>query len=162
MRKALKYITLLIFIFVIGCKTEEKTENTDKNLNAVLLDKEGNPIPLDENKIIVVNFLSYSCVSCMKELPVFKQVLSEEKYKDKFQFVGIVLDSSEGDFSDKNFPIYPNNNRNFVRFKVNGTPTTYIILPNGRKLIVIYGAITPKSLRKFLDEALRKAEKYKK
>ncbi len=155
-----KYLFFLLFIFLFSCG-EEKKNKAISNASAILVDAEGNPIPLDKNKIIIVNFLSFSCVSCMKELPIFKKVLKEPKYKDKFQFIGLALDSSTGDSSDKEFPIYPNNNKNFVRFRVNGTPTTYIILPNGRKLVVIYGAITENSLRKFLDEALEKAKKYK-
>jgi len=159
--KKIAYLFLLFFLLFLGCKDDRENDQII-NKNAILIDKEGKEIPLDEDKIIIVNFLAFSCVSCMKELPVFKKVLNEPKYKGKFQFIGIAIDSSEGDFSDKNFPIYPNHNANFVRFRVNGTPTTYIILPNGRKLVVIYGAVTEESLRKFLDEALEKAEKYKK
>jgi thiol-disulfide isomerase/thioredoxin len=157
----LRYIFLIfIFAFLNSCE-ENRRENKNINTSAILIDAKGNPIPLNEDKIIIVNFLSFSCVSCMKELPTFKKVLNEPKYKGKFQFIGLALDNSTGDFSDKEFPIYPNNNRNFVRFRVNGTPTTYIILPNGKKLVVIYGAVTEESLRKFLDEALEKAKNYK-
>jgi len=152
---------LFLFLFIFSACRNDNSESQVIDKNAILVDKSGKEIPLDKDKIIIVNFLAFSCVSCMRELPVFKKVLNEPKYKGKFQFVGIAIDSSEGDFSDKNFPIYPNHNANFVRFRVNGTPTTYIILPNGRKLVVIYGAVTEKSLRKFLDEALKKAEEYK-
>ena len=157
-----KYLFFFLFLFFVSCGNNDNTNNKSISKNAILVDAKGNPIPIDKNKIIIVNFLSFSCVSCMKELPVFKKVLNKPKYKDKFQFIGIALDSSEGDFKDKDLPIYPNNNVNFVRFKVNGTPTTYIITPDGKKLVVIYGAVTEKSLEKFLDEALKKAEKYKK
>jgi len=158
----MKFKGLFIFLFFIlfSCNNNESKNVKNIDKNAILVDREGNPIPIDKNKIIIVNFLSFSCVSCMKELPTFKKVLNKPKYKDKFQFIGIALDSKDGNFKDKDLPIYSNNNVNFVRFKVNGTPTTYIITPDGKKLVVIYGAVTEKSLEKFLDEALKKAERY--
>ncbi len=156
MRKVL--IFLLFFIFIVSCnnKTEEnKTENLSKY---ILVDKNGNPIPLPKDKLIVVNFLAYSCISCMKEMPIMKKVISSPEYRDKFQIIGIVIDSPKGDLSDPTFPIYPNNDVNFVRFPVKGTPTTYIITPEGKKLVIIFGAITEESFKKFLNQAL---EKYK-
>ena len=150
------FLTFFLVFLTFSCQ-KEQADNKEA-FKSILLSADGKPIPLPEDKLIFINFLAYSCTSCMKELPVIKKVLSEPKYKDKFQFIGIVIDSDKGDFSDPNFPIYPGHKRNFVRFPVQGTPTTYIITPKGKKLLVIFGAVTEENLRKFLDQALQKAK----
>ncbi len=153
------FLILVVFAFIgFSCQKEEKAEKKDI-YKYILVDKNSNPIPLPEDKLIVVNFLAYSCSSCMRELPVIKKVLREKDFKEKFRFIGIVIDSDKGDFSDPDFPIYPGHKQNFVRFPVPGTPTTYIITPKGRKLVIIYGAVTEENLRKFLKQAIEKAKK---
>ena len=94
----------------------------------------------------------------MQELPVIKKVLSSSKYRDKFSFIGCVIDADKDDLKDRDFPFYSCNRANFVRFPVHGTPTTYVITPKGKKLVFIFGAVTEENLKKFLDEALRKYE----
>lgn len=154
------FLTLIFLIFGIGCKNKEKEDITVSKY--ILLNKEGKPIPIPKNKLIFLNFMAYSCSSCMKELPVIKKVLSSPPYKDKFAFIGCVIDADKDDLSDKNFPFYSCSRSNFVRFPVPGTPTTYVITPEGKKLLFILGAVTEKNLKKFLDEALKKYEKVNK
>ena len=157
----MRYLVLFLSFFVLSlsCQKEEKTADRDIH-RYILVDKNGNPIPLPENKLIVVNFLAYSCSSCMREIPVLKKVIQEPRFKDKFHLIGIVIDSDKGDFSDPVFPVYPAHKQDFVRFPVPGTPTTYIITTEGKKLVVIYGAVTEQNFRKFLKQALKKAESY--
>ncbi len=160
MKKIFTFFLFFILIFSCDDKKSVKNEKSNEKLSKyILVDKEGNPIPLPKDKLIIVNFLAYSCVSCMKEIPVMKKVVLMPQYRDKFQIIGIVIDSSKGDLTDPLFPIYPNHNVNFVRFPVRGTPTTYIITPKGKKLVVIIGAVNEENFKKFLNEAL---EKYKK
>jgi thiol-disulfide isomerase/thioredoxin len=164
-----RYLIFPFLIFVltlnfISCKNKEKKSEisfSEKEKNAIILDKNGNPIPLPKDKIIILNFFAYSCSACMEEMPILKKIIQEPEFKGKFQIIGLVLDSNKPDLSDPNFLIYPNNNKNFVRFKVPGTPTTYIITPEGKKLVVIFGAVTEDSFRKFLREALKKYQNLK-
>ena len=150
---------LLIFAILIACnKREEKKESIKIPKGAILVDKNGNPIPLPKDKLIVVNFMAYSCSSCMEEIPILKKVLKEPEFKDRFTLIAIAIDGDKNDFSDPEFPIYANNSINQVRFPVPGTPTTYIITPEGKKLVYILGAVTEENLKKFLREAL---DKYK-
>ena len=167
MKKILFIFPIVIFLFgmtLISCK--EKGNQTESSISSqskstILLDKKGNPVSLPKNKIIIVNFFAYSCSSCMKEMPILKKIIQEPEFKGKFQIIGMVLDSNKPDLSDPNFLIYPNNNKNFVRFRVPGTPTTYIITPEGKKLVVIIGAVTEDSFREFLRKALKKYEALK-
>ncbi len=156
----LKFIFFPFLLFIFSCDNQKTIEKSPQELSKyILVDKDGNPIPLPKDKLIIVNFLAYSCISCMREIPEMKKVISLPEYRNKFKIIGIVIDSSKGDLSDPLFPIYTSHNANFVRFPVRGTPTTYIITPKGKKLVVIIGAVNEKSFKKFLNEAL---EKYKK
>ncbi len=153
-----KVLTFFLFVFLlVSCQKEEEFKPSPY----LLTDKNGNPVPLPKDKLIVLNFMAYSCSACMKEIPVMKKVIKEKPFKDKFQIIGMVIDSDEGDLSDPLFPIYPSSSQNFVRFPVPGTPTTYIITPEGKKLVIIYGAVTEENFRKFLFQALKKAKKSK-
>ncbi len=161
MKKFIQLFLYSLLIFIIACQKTEEKKVSKIPKDAIVIDYEGNKIPLPEDKIIILNFMAYSCSSCMEEIPILKKVLSEDKYKDKFYLIGLAIDSKKNDFSDKEFPIYSNNRLNQVRFPVPGTPTTYIITPKGKKLVIIYGAVTEENLRKFLDEALTKYNKLK-
>ncbi len=142
------------FLFLFSCKSTDKGNVTVSK--HILIDANGKPIHLPQDKLIVVNFLAYSCSSCMKEIPEMKKVISQSPYKERFKIIGMVIDSKKGDLTDKLFPIYPNNKANFVRFPVSGTPTTYIITPKGKKLVVIFGAVNEERFKKFLDQAWNK------
>lgn len=124
----------------------------------ILKDKFGNPVKLPENKLIVLNFMAYSCGHCMAEIPTIKKVLREPEFKNNFVVIAFAIDGKQNDFKDPEFPIYANHPENQVRFPILGTPTTYIITPNGRKLITIYGALTEENFRKYLKEALKKVQ----
>lgn len=121
-----------------------------------LYDKNGNKISFPKDKLIILNFMAYSCGHCMAEIPVFKKVLSKPEYADKFVIYGFAIDGKENNFKDKQFPIYSNNLKNNVVFPVMGTPTTYIVDFSGKKLEIIYGSITEKKLEQFLKESLKK------
>lgn len=121
-----------------------------------LFDKSGRKIPLPKDKILILNFMAYSCGHCMAEIPVFKKVLSKQEFRGRFVLYAFSLDGRENNLKDPGFPIYANNPKNNILFPTMGTPTTYIISPSGKKLEVIYGSVTEKSLEDFLQNSLRK------
>ncbi|WP_084609399.1 TlpA family protein disulfide reductase [Sulfurihydrogenibium subterraneum] len=144
MRKVI-FLVLILFLTASG---KEKT---------LLLDKFSNPVPLPSDKLIILNFMAYSCGHCMAEIPTIKKVLKEKEFEGRFVVIAFALDGKENNFKDRDFPIYANNPKNQVIFPIFGTPTTYIITPSGKKLAVIYGALTEENIRKYLREALSKS-----
>lgn len=122
----------------------------------ILKDKFGNPINLPKDKIILINFIAYSCGHCMAEIPIIKKILKEDEFKNKVIVIAFAIDGKENNFKDKEYPIYANHPENQVRFPIFGTPTSYIITAEGKKLAVIYGSLTEKNLREYLREALKK------
>lgn len=146
MKKLTLYLILILFTFSFG-----------QQKKPILLDKSGNPVFLPENKIILLNFIAYSCGHCMAEIPTIKKVLKDPEFKDKVVVIAFAIDGKENNLKDKDFSIYANNPKNQVIFPIMGTPTTYIISPNGKKLAVIYGALTEENLRRYLREAISKS-----
>ncbi|MEJ5172755.1 MAG: TlpA disulfide reductase family protein [Hydrogenothermaceae bacterium] len=142
----MRYIFLVILVFGLSFGSSK----------VKLSDKSGREITLPKDKIIILNFMAYSCGHCMAEVPVFKKVLKDPEFKDRFVIYGFALDGKENNFQDRDFPIYANNPKNNVLFPTMGTPTTYIISPSGKKLQIIYGSITEENFRKFLRESLKK------
>lgn len=142
-----KVFFLVLMLFSLSF-SKEKT---------LLLDKFSNPVPLPSDKLIILNFMAYSCGHCMAEIPTIKKVLKEKEFEGKFIVIAFALDGKDNNFKDKDFPIYANNPKNQVLFPIFGTPTTYIINPSGKKLAVVYGALTEENLRKYLREALSKS-----
>ncbi len=167
MKRLFIYFSLVALMFFIGCdkKSNQSEPPQPKNktpVKSLLLDAKGNPVPLPKDKLIFVNFMAYSCSACMEEIPIIKKVMSLPEYKDKFAVIAFAIDATDNNLKDKDFPIYANNNLNQVRFPVPGTPTSYIITPNGKKLVVIVGAVREDTLKKFLNEALQKYNQIKK
>lgn len=124
-----------------------------------LYDKDGKEVPFPNDRLIILNFMAYSCGHCIAEIPIFKKVLSKPEYADKFVLYAFAIDGKENNLKDKQFPIYSNNPKNNVIFPVIGTPTTYIVDPSGKKLEIIYGSVTEKSLEEFLKSSLKKCSK---
>ncbi len=143
-----KIILLVFLIFTFSFGVEKKV---------VILDKFGNPISLPENKIILLNFMAYSCGHCMAEIPTIKKVLKEKEFKDRVVVIAFAVDGKENNLKDKDFPIYANNPKNQVVFPIMGTPTTYIVNSSGKKLALIYGSLTEENLRKYLQDAISKS-----
>ncbi len=160
MMKSFYFVIFFLLSFIIGCKEQVKIDK--ETAKAILLTKDDKPLQLPKDKLIVVNFFAYSCTTCMKEMPILKKVITQDpEFKDKFIIIGMALDGDKDDLSDPTFPKYVNNRKNFVRFPVPGTPTTYIIDYRGKKYAVIYGAMPEDQLRKVLKEAWEKYKKQK-
>ncbi len=159
MRRVFFFLVFLI-LFIDGCKEKVKVDRETAKI--ILLTEDNKEIPLPKDKLIVVNFFAYSCTSCMREMPILKRVITEDpEFKEKFVIIGMALDGDKDDLSDPKFPKYVNNRKNFVRFPVPGTPTTYIIDYTGRKYAVIYGSTTEEQLKEILREAWNKYIKQK-
>lgn len=52
-------------------RKKKKVSNLPKG--AIVIDYEGNTIPLPKDKIIILNFMAYTCSACMEEIPMLKK-----------------------------------------------------------------------------------------
>jgi thiol-disulfide isomerase/thioredoxin len=116
-------------LFFSGCssekkKADEKTSNVKeeiKNEKIVLQDISGKEIvvtPLEkgfnfagyENKIVLVNFFTTWCPPCKAEIPHLVNL--QEKYKDNFVIISVLLEENKSNEEINSFVKY--NNINYV------------------------------------------------
>lgn len=171
----------IVLLFFMGCesnneatvietkqnenyKTQEnkytlKTTNNEKInielINKLLLSKELN------GKIVLLNFWATWCPPCKKEMPAFVKL--QEKYKDKFIIVGILMEKEKNkeelqEFLDKykiNFPITIDGD-NFLLAKdladVKRYPESYLFSKEGMLIKSFIGEVNQNILESFILE----------
>ncbi|ARU48388.1 TlpA family protein disulfide reductase [Sulfurospirillum diekertiae] len=112
-------------LFFNGCssdkkKTEAKSEKVQeevKNEKIILQDVSGKEIvvtPLEkgfsfsgyENKVVLVNFFATWCPPCKAEIPHLNNL--QEKYKDNFVIISVLLEENKSNEEISNFMKYNN------------------------------------------------------
>ncbi|ACD65828.1 MAG TPA: TlpA family protein disulfide reductase [Sulfurihydrogenibium sp.] len=128
-----------------------------------LKDEDGKIVKLSDlkNDVVLITFWATTCHSCKKELPELQSKLYPI-YKDKVKFYAIVIDTDnvskikqvkkEWGFS---FPVLIGNYEVMEKYRIIGTPITYII-GKDNKIVKIF--IGPQDINKF-KEVLEKALK---
>lgn len=118
--------SLLLFT---GCSSEKKkseekvkvTKEEFKNEKITLKDINGKEIIVTsiekgfqfsgmENKVVLVNFFATWCPPCKAEIPHLNNL--QEKYKDKFVIISVLLEENKSNEEIANFAKY--NNANFI------------------------------------------------
>lgn len=122
----------------------------------VATDTQDHPFTLKDlhGKWVYVNYWAYFCHPCREEIPALNKFY--QTHKDKVVVVGVNLDNSsfrETLQQAKGLHItYPLSNSNSGAIfhvddnSVTGTPTTYVINPEGKLVNTLYGSQTVSSL----------------
>ncbi|WP_297889088.1 TlpA disulfide reductase family protein [Sulfurihydrogenibium sp.] len=128
-----------------------------------LKDDSGKVVKLSNLKdsIIVLNFWATTCHSCKKELPELEKLY--QQYKDKVKFYAVVIDTDDIQKIKKvkneigfTFPVLIGNYQVTEKYRIIGTPITYII---GKDNTIIKIFIGPQPIEKFkevIDKQLNK------
>ncbi len=154
MKKIFFILILLVFNFSFA-----ELKAPDFNLK----DENGKYVKLSDlkNNVVFITFWGINCHSCRKELPEIQKEIYP-LYKDKVKFYAIVVDSDDiGKIKKRkeewgfNFPVLIGNSEIMEKYRIIGTPITYII---GRDNKIVKIFIGPQSKEKFI-EALEKALK---
>ena len=119
----------LSLLLLGGCSSEKKKNESKatimkdevKNEKITLKDINGKEIivtPIEkgftfsgyENKVVLVNFFATWCPPCKAEIPHLNNL--QEKYKDKFVIISVLLEENKSNEEIANFAKY--NNANFI------------------------------------------------
>lgn len=110
-----------------------------------------------QGKPVFLNFWASWCPPCREETPLL--VKTSKKYSDKIQFLGVVIQDSEGEakkFSENYKMNYPSGldttGQISKDYKITGIPTSYFITKDGMVKNSWIGAIDKATLIKYLDE----------
>ncbi len=159
-RKMKKITILLLLIFSFGSYAKGL-----KPYMFSLEDEDGKIVNLSDLKgsVVYLVFWSKTCTTCEEEMPVINSLY--KKYKDKnVKFFGIVIDEK-----DKNkikeikkkwgfeFPVLIGNDTVKDKYRIYGTPITYILRKNLTIGKIIYGAHSKKKLEKYIKKFLEES-----
>ena len=127
-----------------------------------LEDENGKIVNLSDLKgnVVYLVFWSKTCTTCEGEMPVINDLY--KKYKDKnVKFFGIVIDEKDkGKIKEIKkkwgfeFPVLIGNDTVKTKYRIIGTPITYILRKNLTIGKIIYGAHSKKKLEKYIEKFL--------
>ncbi len=181
---SLVFILLLAVFLFTGCNSndeaatvvenntnfEELKKQSNKTYNlkttdgrVITLKVENDVLTSDElkGKYVLLNFWATWCPPCIKEMPVFNKMY--EKYKDKFELIGILFERDKdaqelAAFMEKHnikFPITVGE-ENFRMAKafddVNKIPESFLYGKDGRFLKKYLGEVGEKDLENYLSK----------
>ena len=117
-------------------------------------------IPMEENKIYILDFFASWCVSCEKEIPILSQI-GEKLKKQNIEIIGIDVDKNPQDgkkFQQKlqkyfTFKVINDSNNEIINsYKPLGMPALYIV-KNDAICGKIFGAV--QNLEERIDEQIK-------
>ncbi len=130
-----------------------------------LEDENGKIVNLSDLKgnVVYLVFWSKTCHTCKEELPVINSLY--KKYKDKnIKFFGIIIDEKDRNKIKKikkdwgfEFPVLIGNDTVKTKYRIIGTPITYILRKDLTIGKIIYGAYPKKKLEKYIKKFLEES-----
>ena len=130
-----------------------------------LEDENGKIVNLSDLKgnVVYLVFWSKTCHTCREEMPVINSLY--KKYKDKnVKFFGIIIDEKDRNKIKQikkdwgfEFPVLIGNDTVKTKYRIIGTPITYILRKNLTIGKIIYGAHSKKKLEKYIKKFLEES-----
>lgn len=126
-----------------------------------LKDEVGKTVKLSElkNDVVFITFWATTCHSCQEELPQISKNLYPQ-YRDKVRFFAVVIDSDNPKQISQikkewgfDLPVLFGNSEIMEKYRIIGTPITYII---GKNNTIVKIFIGPQHIDKF-QQAIKKA-----
>ncbi len=154
-----RMIALLLVLLISACK-EETAHVNQPAPELAAVDKQGEPVNLSQwrGRSVYLSFWSLGCGICLEDMPRLQAF--GERYKDKVEVVLVNIDI--GDVSlqptiDKYgltvTMLHDSLGMTRDRYPIMGTPTAFLIDPDGIVRRVIAGAAPDKQMTALFDEA---------
>ena len=150
MKSIIRTITLLLFVFLVACSSQEQPGTKDSKGNSIRLsDYRG--------KWVLINYWATWCKPCKKEIPVLNDLY--QKNKDKLVVLGVSYDKLTNDeinavVKDQSiqYPMlsaFPLRNLGISHLSV--LPVTFIINPKGELIRMLKGPQTEAQLKRAVE-----------
>ena len=116
-----------------------------------------------KGNVVYLVFWSKTCHTCREEMPVINSLY--KKYKDKnVKFFGIIIDEKDRNKIKEikkrwgfEFPVLIGNDTVKTKYRIIGTPITYILRKNLTIGKIIFGAHSKKKLEKYIKKFLEES-----
>lgn len=116
-----------------------------------------------QNQVILVNFWATWCPPCRAEIPHFVEVV--EKYKGKFNIIGVLLEDKDKKDVQKfvddfkiNYPITIGGDNDYLSKAISATrslPVSILYDKNGNYITRYLGAVPQKKMENDIEKALK-------
>ena len=145
-------ISAVVF-FSVSCK-EESAQIGQSAPEIAAFDLQGNKASLSnwQGKTVLINFWSETCGACITELKTLQQWA--EKYPNQVQLVAMNIDGEKADTQaivtkrQLTLPIFKDQMKiTAERYQLVGTPTSFVVDPNGKLIYKFEGLLSEKDLQ---------------
>ena len=145
-------ISAVVF-FSVSCK-EESAQIGQPAPEIAAFDLQGNKASLSnwQGKTVLINFWSETCGACIAELKTLQQWA--EKYPNQVQLVAMNIDGEKADTQaivtkrQLTLPVFKDQMKiTAERYQLVGTPTSFVIDPNGKLIYKFEGLLSEKDLQ---------------
>lgn len=158
-RRCIAALLLGAILLLGGCK-EEVAEIGALAPTLAAFDLKGNQVSLEQwrGKYVYLNFWASNCGACLAEMPVLERL--SRSFKDSIVVVGVNTDREAFNIDtllDDIGVTYPNVRDQMAmtqeRYQVIGTPTAFLIAPDGKVLDQYIGRMTETQLAAIFVQA---------
>ncbi|WP_109078508.1 TlpA family protein disulfide reductase [Aggregatibacter kilianii] len=149
-------ISAVVF-FSVSCK-EETAQIGQPAPEIAAFDLQGNKAELSDwrGKTLLINFWSETCGACIVELKTLQQWA--EKYPNHVQLVAMNIDGENADTQaivskrQLSLPVFKDQMKiTAERYQLVGTPTSFVIAPNGKLLHKFEGLLSENDLQQLFN-----------
>ena len=149
-------ISAVIF-FSVSCK-EESVQIGQPAPEIAAFDLQGNKASLSDwqGKTVLINFWSETCGACIAELRTLQQWA--EKYPNQVQLIAMNIDGEKADTQaivtkrQLTLPVFKDQMKiTAERYQLIGTPTSFVIDPNGKVIYKFEGLISENNLQRLFQ-----------
>ena len=149
-------ISAVIF-FSVSCK-EESVQIGQPAPEIAAFDLQGNKASLRDwqGKTVLINFWSETCGACIAELRTLQQWA--EKYPNQVQLIAMNIDGEKADTQaivtkrQLTLPVFKDQMKiTAERYQLVGTPTSFVIDPNGKVIYKFEGLISENDLQRLFQ-----------
>ena len=149
-------ISAVVF-FSVSCK-EESAQIGQPAPEIAAFDLQGNKASLSDwqGKTVLINFWSETCGACIAELRTLQQWA--EKYPNQVQLIAMNIDGEKADTQaivtkrQLTLPVFKDQMKiTAERYQLVGTPTSFVIDPNGKVIYKFEGLISENDLQRLFQ-----------
>ncbi|MDR0807427.1 MAG: TlpA family protein disulfide reductase [Enterobacteriaceae bacterium] len=150
---------LTAVLFLGGCK-EEKARVGASAPTLAVYDLQGNKVSLDQwkGKYVYLNFWASNCGGCLAEMPTLEKL--SQTYRDNIVVVGVNTDQDDANVQAllrERSITFPNVRDQLAitqeRYQVIGTPTSFLISPDGKLLAQYVGMLQEPQLKAIFEQS---------
>ncbi|WP_159566321.1 TlpA family protein disulfide reductase [Budvicia diplopodorum] len=162
LKKVVGILLIGAALLLNGCK-EEKAEVGAAAPELAAYDLKGNQVSLEQwkGKYIYLNFWASSCGGCLAEMPSMEKLSKE--FGDSIVVVGINTDKDDMNIKallDEHQISFPNARDQLSitqeRYRVTGTPTSFLIDPAGKITAQYVGMLREPELKAIFEKSRQK------